>query len=228
MSGLLGLLAHDMRNPLSALQSNVSFLATVAEAESDDMRDAVADTLASCDGLSHIIDNFEIIAHILAGAPELEKGPVGITPLVNDVVGKSRSVARSHGVRVEFETQAEHSALRVSAHREMLGRALQNLLRNSVQHSPEGDAVEVSLVVAGDQCRVCLFDSGPQLAERFREIAFSAEGQLTAKAQTGARYGRGLGLFCAAAAAVAAGAQIDLDQSPEVGNLFALSVPLYR
>src|SRR5262245_20834422 len=124
-----------MRNPLSALQSNVSFLATVADADSDDMRDAIADTLASCDGLSHIIDNFEIIAHLLAGAPELDRGPVGITPLVNDVVGKSRAIARSHGVRVEFESQEAHSALRVTAHREMLGRAVQNLLRNSVQHS---------------------------------------------------------------------------------------------
>lgn len=218
-----------MRNPLSALQSNVSFLATVADAESDDMREAVADTLASCDGLSHIIDNFEVMAHILAGSPELEKGPVGITPLVNDVVGKSRSIARSHGVRVAFETEARHSALRVVAHREMLARALQNLLRNAVQHSPEGESVEVSLSASGDECRVSLFDSGPLLAERFRDVAFSADGQLTAKGQTGARYGRGLGLFCAGAAASAAGARLDFDTpAPAGGNLFVVAIPLHR
>jgi signal transduction histidine kinase len=223
----LGLLAHDMRNPLSALQSNVSFLATVADPESDDMRDAVADTLASCDGLSHIIDNFEVMAHMLAGSPELDRGPVGIVPLVNDVVGRSRAVAKSHGVDVKF-TQPSDVAVRVVAHREMLGRALQNVLRNAIQHSPEGASVAVTVTVADGDCVITMADAGPALDKSFREIAFSADGQLTAKGQTGARYGRGLGLYCAAAAAEAAGARIELRDHSGAGNAFSIAVPAHR
>src|SRR6186713_225154 len=54
---LLGLLAHDLRNPLSALHSNLGYLDTVLSSHDDEAREAVEDGVVSCDGLSHVIDN---------------------------------------------------------------------------------------------------------------------------------------------------------------------------
>src|SRR5690606_3048732 len=64
---LLGLLAHDLRNPLSALHSNVGYLGSLSERYDDDAKEAIADALLSCDSLRTVIDSVEILSHVLTG-----------------------------------------------------------------------------------------------------------------------------------------------------------------
>ena len=52
VSALLGLFAHDLRNPLSALHSNVSFLASVVNAGDTEAHEALEDVAASSDALA--------------------------------------------------------------------------------------------------------------------------------------------------------------------------------
>ena len=62
ISSSLGLFAHDLRNPLSALHSNVSFLGSVLGTGDNDAREALEDVAASSDALGHITDNLELFA----------------------------------------------------------------------------------------------------------------------------------------------------------------------
>ena len=69
-------------------------------------------------------------------------------------------------------------------------------------------------------------DSGSPLAEDLRETAFTAEGQVAAKARANSRYSRGMGLYCARLAAKLCGAEIVvLDTSARAGNAFQLALP---
>ena len=65
---LLGLFAHDLRNPLSALQSNASYLESTPGIDQDSL-EAIADLLVACDGLAHIIDNLDVF---MGGFPIIE------------------------------------------------------------------------------------------------------------------------------------------------------------
>src|SRR5262245_13794222 len=64
---LIGLLAHDLRNPLSALHSNLGYLEAVLPSDEGEAREAVEDGVVSCDGLSHVIDNVDLLGQILRG-----------------------------------------------------------------------------------------------------------------------------------------------------------------
>jgi two-component system, OmpR family, sensor histidine kinase BaeS len=207
VSALLGLFAHDLRNPLSALHSNVSFLGSVVGVQDTEAREALDDVAASSDALGHITDNLELFALALEGAKRREAHEFAVRELLREAAQKSRRFAESY--RVTLEVEAETAAdMRAVANRDMLLRALSNLIRNAIQHAGETGKVTVRARREGSEIVVSVTDSGVPLSRDVGEQAFTAEGQLSTKNVSGGRYSRGLGLYAARIAANVAGASI--------------------
>jgi signal transduction histidine kinase len=224
VGGLLGLIVHDLRNPLSALHSNASFLQSARDATSPDVKEALEDVTASCEALGHIIDNVELLALSLRGERRFEQNAFSVRDLVTDALTRSRSLATSYGVRVEFSSSPDADT-KLTANREMLGRALGNLIKNSIQYSQDGVPVRISARSEGKVTLLSIEDGGAAVASDFLERAFSAEGQVSAKGLVGARYSRGVGLFAARLAADTAGAEVRAVAPPSgKGNAFELRI----
>ncbi len=218
---LLALLAHDLRNPLSALHSNVGFLGSMLDHEDTDAQEAVADALLSCEGLSQIIDSVEMLSHVLCGDQKLNPAPFALAAVVEHAAASSAALAKSHEVVVTVDEASSQSQARVSAHRDMAGKALMALVRNSIQHAPPGSMIRVEVEERPDQCVVVVRDEGTPLAAEALEAAFTAAGQITTKGIRGGRYSRGLGLYCARVCARAAGANV-ASRKAASGNAFEL------
>lgn len=205
---LLALVAHDLRNPLSALHSNVGFLESVAPPGDGDARDALADVTASCGSLKHIIDNLELLGLAAQDErPRLDRTPVSLFELTADVLSRVRLIAESYGVELAFEGEGQRG-VRVLVHREMLARSVGNLLFNAIQHGGSSTPVLVQLASDKGFGVVQFSDGGSPLSEDLRTQAFTAEGQLVCKGEATGRYSRGLGLFAAFVAAELAGAEV--------------------
>jgi signal transduction histidine kinase len=226
LADLLGLLVHDLRNPLSALQSNVGFLAAPLPRVEGEEREALRDAMVSCESLANLIDSLELVSQTLQGASHRPTEPIRLASVIADAVHRSRSAASSQGVVLRVDESANDRAIRVVSDREMLSRSLLYLLRNGIQYSRGQCSVAVLVRDAGRHCLVVVADEGPRLDPDLQQAAFAAAGQVTAKNQTTGRYGRGLGLYCARIAAERAGAQLLLVDPPAPAtNAFALSVP---
>jgi signal transduction histidine kinase len=222
---LLGLLAHDLRNPLSALHSNLGFLKSVLTSAEQDVLEAVDDSVVSCEGLAHIIDNIDLLGRSLRPATGAEMPGADVGRLVGEVVAASGHMARSHGVTVELPEVPDGTFVSRGA-RDAVERAIVNLLRNSIQHSPSGGTVKVWGRSDSKGFVVTIADSGSRLTSPSDEV-FTAAGQLQAKSVPFGRYSRGLGLYCAGLAA-AAGHSTVRTAAPPPGttNAFELVVEL--
>ena len=224
VGGLLGLIVHDLRNPLSALHSNASFLQSSRDVASPDAKEALEDVSASCEALGHIIDNVELLALALRGERRFEQNSFTARELIADVLSRSRSLVASYAVRVEFAPSPD-ADVKLATSREMLGRALGNLVKNGIQHAQDGIPVRVSVRLEGPRVVLLVEDGGAPVAADLRDKAFTAEGQVSSKGSVGARYSRGVGLYAARLAAEAAGAQVRAVPAPSgSGNAFELSV----
>lgn len=214
VSALLGLFAHDLRNPLSALHSNVSFLSSVVSTSDTEAHEALEDVAASSDALGHITDNLELFALALDGCKARDALEFPLRELLRESAQKSRRFAESY--RVNLEVDAESGAdMRGLANRDMLLRALCNLIRNSIQHAGESGKVSVRAARDGKTLTIAVSDTGVQLAEEVAEQAFTADGQLSTKNVSGGRYSRGLGLYAARIAADIAGAKVQRSSAPD-------------
>jgi len=226
VGGLLGLIVHDLRNPLSALHSNASFLQTAGDTTSDDAKEALEDVSASCEALGHIIDNVELLSLALRGERRFEQSSFSVRDLIADCMSRSRSLAVSYGVRVEFTATVDADVKLVTS-REMLGRALGNLVKNAIQHAQDDLPVRISVRAEPSRVVLLVEDGGAAVVGEFSDKAFSAEGQVSAKGQVGARYSRGIGLYAARLAADASGAEVRaVAPVSGSGNAFELSIAL--
>jgi len=223
VSALLGLFAHDLRNPLSALHSNVSFLGSVVSAGETEAHEALEDVAASSDALGHITDNLELFALALDDARPREAHEFPVRELLREAAQKSRRFAESY--RVNLEVDAESGGkLRALANRDMLQRSLSNLIRNAIQHAGETGKVTVRAARDGADVVIGVTDSGTPLSLEMVEQAFTAEGQLSTKNISGGRYSRGLGLYAARIAARVAGATVRGGTAPASEARFELCV----
>jgi K+-sensing histidine kinase KdpD len=207
---LLGLLAHDLRNPLSALHSNLGFLDGSVALTDSEMSEAVQDGLISCESLRHMIDNIDLLSQELRGLLAPAEGALPLGPILGGVLLRCEPIAKSHSVELRLEQQAlERSRLQVRGTPDLLARLFTNLLHNSIQHSPSHSEVSIS-AGSGDQgVWVRIRDAGLTLTGERGQQAFSAAGQSLAKARGGGRYSRAFGLYSASLGARCCGAIIE-------------------
>jgi signal transduction histidine kinase len=225
---LLALVAHDLRNPLSALRSNLGFIGSVVERVDQDAREAVVDAMVSCDGLAQIIDNIEIVIFALNKAKPPEIGAVLLSQAVGESINACRSMAKSHGVELNLDPSVAAIGATVRSHHEMLVRALSNVIRNAIQHGGESP-VRVSAAGNAKTATVRVTDGGTPLDPAAKPSPFTPAGQLASKHSHQGRYGRGLGLWCASVTAVAASATLKSSAGKNQGetNVFELELELY-
>jgi signal transduction histidine kinase len=224
---LLAFLVHDLRNPLSALRTNLGFLGSLESNEPDSMKEALDDGIASCDGLAAMIDNIDLIGRALRGGLAESASPIRLAPALQDVCARTRIAGASHEVKVALAPEARTTLVSVRVSQPLLLATLDNLVRNGIQLAPPRTTVRISLEVDARAAAVLIEDDGPPLAEEHRTAVFTAEGQLRLKGHPGGRYSRALGLWCARLAADAIGAELAGIPSPsERGNAFRLALPL--
>ena len=169
--------AHEVRNPLAGIKLKLDAMARRRLDPRSD-RD-VAVCLGEVARLDRVIQSLLVVAR-KAPSPE---APFELGPLVDDRLEASRELAATRGV-----TLARSGEARAAVDPDALGRALDNLLRNAVQASPEGAAVRVELDDRGPAAHLAVIDAGPGIPpEREGELF---EPFFTLKAE-----GTGLGLW---------------------------------
>jgi two-component system heavy metal sensor histidine kinase CusS len=117
-------------------------------------------------------------------------------------------------------------AVTVRTRRTDLERMLRNLLENAVRHSPPG-SVTVNASTSSSAIVIVVADAGPGVAPADRPRVFEPFWRGTDEQASGAP-GAGLGLAIARQIARAHGGDIDLEESPQGGALFRITLPRSR
>lgn len=218
LGDVLGLLAHDLRNPLAALSSNVGFLTMLGEEMSDDAREAVDDLQLSIEAMGRIIDSLELVCNELRGASVAGASKPSVGGLIDSVALQAERAAQSHGVSLKVSDGGLREK-KVLVSEQVFQRALAALLHNAIATAPARS--EVHLGVFSDQGRIFfeVRDLGSPIATELVSQALSAEGQSQIKTAPGGRYSRGLGLYVASRCAELAGGTFSINRNADSSAL---------
>jgi signal transduction histidine kinase len=221
MRELLRSAAHDLRNPLSAVVTNLEFAKRLLDKGSGraaaELVEAVNDSTSACDVLRRIVSNLDVIARGPSGKASIEELSLG--PLIREVVARARSAAEQVSVDVSAEIPAESEGARALLDKALFALALENLVANALQYAPRDSSVRVRLERAGGTSRVCVIDGGGAVPPGLRAVAVSPAGNTLAGRKAGSRYGRGMTLLAAAVAADATGVGLELDGDEEESRM---------
>lgn len=219
---LLGLLAHDLRSPLAAVMTNLGFVESAIAPTDLDAIDAISDARISCITLEQLIANLDVLAGEGTVVPPEQ---ASLRVLAQSAVARAERLSSALGVTLQTVSVSGGECPDALLAPIPFGRALDNLLANSIQYSSDGRLIRISVERHGDRGAIAIMDQGTVVPPRFRDEVLTAEGQMLAKHRPECRYGRGLGLFCAELAARTAGASLEVGER-DGASLFLLSAPL--
>ena len=193
---LSGGIAHELRNPLTAIRMAV-------ETGGDEAREI---SLSEIDRLDRTL--CELLDFVRPRA--LERETLALPALLDDVARLLRPQCEHLSVRLDVEAQPGST---IVADRDKLRQALLNLVLNAAQAQPHGGVVRLH----GRPGQVHVADEGPGIADTVRETLFDPF--VTTRSA-----GIGLGLAVVKQIVDEHGGTIEVDSSSE-GTMFLLRFP---
>jgi signal transduction histidine kinase len=189
----LSIVAHDLKNPLSAIQG----AALLIQSDYDELpKDQVVDFASMIAGTSH--NMFELIKNLLevnrieAGKMKLSIRLVDILPILRRLVNDYQQRAKAKEIELIFEpTLIECPAL---VDTNSLQQVLDNLISNAIKYSPPSKCITIRLKQNASHVGCEIQDEGPGLSEEDKQKLFGKFTRLSAQ-PTANEHSTGLGLF---------------------------------
>ena len=190
-SELLGIAAHDLKNPLFGIRGLSEILLENKGLDESSNRKLKL-IYESADETLELINDLLESAAASSGQVRLDMELVDIEPLAEWVVHSFRQQAEKKGQHIHFTTANEDC--RVKADERKLREAMSNLVSNAVKYSPKGSDIEVDVRRVGDKISFRVSDEGPGLSEEERKNLFSPFQRLSPEPTAG-EASSGLGLY---------------------------------
>lgn len=218
---MLGIAAHDLRNPLNAIRLYAQML---REDPSDpgEAEELAGKIVQGTDDMAELVRRLLDVSHIESGRMDLHPQAVDPQALAASLLDAHRARAQDKGIRLRMELLASLPEVWVDPL--CLREILDNLLSNALKFTPPAPPIrEVVLRLGPGLFEVQ--DEGPGFTEEDQARAFGRFTRLSAR-PTGGESSTGLGLSIVKTLAEAMGGRIELESRPGQGSLFRLWVPV--
>lgn len=212
-------MAHDLRTPVSRIKATLERGAAV----SADRASAALfeDAIEEADGLHAMLNTALEISRAEAGIGREQFSRFAIDGMLADIAEIYGPLAEDHGVAIVSRSP---ESLFIEAHREMLLRAVSNLVDNALKYGTGATSIVLSAERAGGSVlRLTVTDDGPGIPAEQRALAVRRFGRLD-PART--RQGAGLGLSLVETIAHLHGGQFDLREAEPHGLAAVLELPV--
>jgi PAS domain S-box-containing protein len=217
---ILGVVAHDLRNPLNTIQLNSQLLLRKLKKEQESTRplDAI---LRATGHANHLIQDLLDVARIEGGHLAVARAPCAPGDLLDHALEMMRPGAED--ARVELTSAPEPGLPEIAADRERILQVFSNLIGNAVKFSSAGGRIDLSARRSGDHVCFSVSDTGPGIAPDHLPHLFDRFWQ----ARPTDRRGAGLGLTIAKGIVEAHGGRIWAESTPGTGSTFFFTVPMH-
>jgi two-component system CheB/CheR fusion protein len=170
----LGLLAHELRNPLAAISGSL-FLLTRTEPRSAAEAKGLEVMERQMRHLTRLIDDLLDVTRFAHGKLQLRRESLDIVAVARDSVTDARPSAAAAGIDLHLEAPQE--PLHVSGDRTRLAQVLGNLVSNALKFTPRGGRIDVRVERSGEHVTIRVRDTGvgitsdlkPRLFEPFSQ-----------------------------------------------------------
>jgi signal transduction histidine kinase len=221
-SELMGILSHDLRNPVSAIRMLAESIGEDGRSTEYIQRKAgqVADT---ADSVLLLARNLLDINRLESGRMQLDSEPVAVGPIVHQVVEAHRKWAELKDIVIHSDI-TEDAAVALGDDAAIM-QVVDNLVSNAVKYSPRGRAVFVALARTEHAVSLSVADEGPGFSADDMARLYQKYTRLTAR-PTGGEPSSGLGLSIVRRLVDGMGGQIRCESEEGKGARFIVEFPV--
>jgi signal transduction histidine kinase len=187
---LLHDVSHELRSPLARLQAAADLLRQQPERSAEFAERIERDT----GRMDHLVGELLTLARLDTGIIGNLAEAVDLSEIINDIADDARFECEREHCHVD---SAIEESLQVTGNRALIHRAIENIVRNALRHSPAGGGIGISakLQPAANGGQVCIdiTDAGSGVPESDLEAIFQPFFR-SANSDNFAGYGLGLAI----------------------------------
>ncbi|WP_438008772.1 ATP-binding protein [Sorangium sp. So ce321] len=215
---LMGIVAHDLRNPLGAIMMKAALVRKGAEPEK--IRQHAASIENVTRRMEQLIQSMLDVATMEASTFSVTPAPCAVEDLLRETLEMFGPLAEARQIRLEPRTN--EPGLVIRAERERVLQVLSNLLGNALKFTPQGGQVTLSVDREGATARFSVADTGPGIPPENLPSIF----ERFWKDETRGKKGTGLGLYIARGIVDAHGGRIWVESEIGHGARFYFTMPI--
>jgi len=153
---LLHDVSHELRSPLARLQAAIG----LAHQQPEKMRATMERIERESMRMDKLVGELLTLSRLEAGALTTSREEISLADLLDEIVGDAEFEAATHGRAV---VQHGAAAGHIVGQPDLLARAIENVVRNAIKHSPVGGTIDVEMARddSGRQLRIRVMDRGP-------------------------------------------------------------------
>lgn len=214
----VAMLAHDLRNPLSAIKSNAQLIQKYPE-KVESINVMAGRIVNTVDRTDRMIKDLLDSNMILRG----QKMPLSIQPcnfhkITKDCVDEATEI---HGAHFLFYSEPVINGYWDPV---LIQRSIGNLLTNAIKHGSKETPVSITITQKNTDVLVAVHNDGPPIPKEDQEIIFNNFYNIR-KAHHDNLDGWGIGLYLVKAAMDAHGGSVEVQSNAKDGTTFTLTIP---
>src|SRR5581483_7889865 len=216
----MAMLAHELRNPLSAITAALEVLQAGGSMEgaAQRARDIIGRQTRH---LSRLVDDLLEVARVITGKVTLAVGPLDLADAVRRSV--AQLAARADARRIEVEVESGSHWIHGDVVR--IEQIITNVVANAIKYTPAGGLIRVTLATQDGEVLLCVHDTGFGIAPELLPQIFEpfVQGERTLDRAEG---GLGVGLTLVRQLVELHGGSVSaVSEGPGRGSTFTIRLP---
>ena len=211
---LLGMAAHDLRNPLAMIKSLAELARDSEEADAKEMLEMVADV---SDKAMSLVNDILDLSAVQEGIIQITKEPVDLREFLDRFSRIAGEMAKLKGITFEENRQLSHSEVTMDADR--VEQVLDNLVTNAIKFSNSGTKILLTTLSTEDALTFEVTDQGQGIPAEEQHLLFK-EFSSTSVQPTGDEHSSGLGLAITRRLVDLHGGRIEVESAEGKGSTF--------
>jgi PAS domain S-box-containing protein len=217
---VLGVVAHDLRSPLSTILMQATLLRQHGAHSKRGSRDPAEMIQRAATRMNRLVEDLLDVTSMEAGQLCVELAPVPARQVVVDSVQAQHAFAASKSLELRLDVAADLPE--VSADRGRLLQVFENLMRNAVKFTKPAGFITVGATRRDAEVLFWVADTGAGIAAKDLPHVFDRFWQ----ARKADRQGAGLGLPIVKGIVEAHGGRVWVDSTPGQGSTFFFTIPI--
>lgn len=222
---LLGMVAHDLRNPLAGIRGLSEYLREDGQAGklTLDQREMVENIHSASDGMLRMVNELLDVSVIDAGELKIDRQPINLEELLERSVALNTITAAKKGSQIHYQPNPIPVVALIDGPK--VAQVVDNLLTNAIKFSPPQATITMDLQTTSTAFTITVRDQGPGIPEGEKHKLFQ-DFSCTSVRPTAGEKSTGLGLAICRKIVEGHLGTIRADNQATGGCAFSFSIPI--
>lgn len=219
---LLGMAAHDLRNPLAAVIAYTGFVLQKSENLSSDQAAMMHRIEVNVEAMLGMVEDVLDFSAIESGTVRLDPSELALGELISDIAETNGLIAERKNIRIVSIAGA--GLPRIVADRRKLAQVINNLVTNAIKFSHPGSSVTIAAGAGDGEVWISVTDRGLGMTPEQTARLFEPFARVGVQATAGEK-STGLGLAIVRRIVEAHRGHVEVESAPGQGTTFTVVLP---